>query len=111
MAYREDIGTLRPSRKLSDGRLIADGHLTRSGVFVYLEAGGKQRREYRPPDEVFHNDSLQSFALAPVTDDHPPVMLTADNAKQYAIGMVGESVRKDGDHVAATIVVFDASTI
>lgn len=96
---------------MSDGRLRADGRLTRTGVFVYRDASGHERREYRPPEEVFHEDSLASFSMAPVTDDHPPESVDASNARKYAVGSVGESLRRDGDHVAAALVVYDAATI
>src|SRR5690606_32107950 len=45
--------------------------LTRTGVFVYLDGQGRERREYRPPDEVFNADSLASLKGVPVTDTHP----------------------------------------
>lgn len=111
MAYRIDIGTLRPATKLPDGRLRAEGYLTRAGVFEYANPDGSIRREYRPANEVFHDDSLATFALVPLTDDHPPEMLDAGNARKFAVGSIGENIRRDGDHVAASLVVFDAATI
>lgn len=54
---------------------------------------------------------MRTFALAPVTDDHPPGLLTAHNAKEYTVGMSSEVVRRDGDHVAATLMVFDATAV
>lgn len=111
MATRYDVGTLKPAQKRADGRLIVDAHLTRSGVFTYRNPDGSARREYRPPDEVSRADSLATFALAPVTNDHPPENVTSKNARKYAVGSVGSDVRMDGDHVAATIVVFDQATI
>lgn len=111
MALRYDTGTLRPPVRMPDGRLRADGCLTRTGVFSYRNPDGTVRREYRPPDEVFHADSLASFAMVPVTDDHPPDMLTSTTARKFAVGTVGEGVRKDGDHVAAPLMVFDEDTI
>jgi hypothetical protein len=111
MAYRVDRGTLRSPRRSNDGRLIVDGYLTRSGVFVYMNHDGSPRREYRPPDEVFKADSLSTFAMVPVTDDHPPESVTSANARQYAVGWLGESIKRDGNHVAATMVVFDEETI
>lgn len=111
MALRYDIGTLRSPKRCADGRLRVDGYLTRTGIFEYRNPDGSMRREYRPPEEVFKADSLASFELVPLTDNHPPEMVTAENAKKYAIGAVGEMVRQDGAHVAASIVVFDAATI
>lgn len=111
MAFRYDTVKLGPPRRLDDGRLIVDATLTRTGVFVYRNPDGSERREYRAPDVVFKKDSLESLKLAPVTNGHPPVMVNAENAKTYTIGQVGESVRRDGNHVVATIVVNDAATI
>ncbi len=111
MAFRTDIGSLKKPERLSDGRLRADAHLTRAGVFDYRDASGKIRREYRPEHEVFKTDSLQTFTDAIVTDDHPAVMVTAANARQFAVGQLSGAPRQDGSHVAATLVINDAATI
>jgi len=97
--------------RLPNGFLRVDGYLTRTGIFVYQDAAGKQVRELRLPEEVMHADTLASFALVPVTNDHPPEMLTADNAKQYAVGSVSEAVRPEGDKVRASMMITDAATI
>lgn len=111
MAYRIDRGTLRKAERLPDGRIRVDGHMTRSGVFTYLNPDGTSRREYRPPAEVFHADSLRTFADVPVTDDHPPTMINAKNARQYTVGQLSGAPRQDDDHVAITLVVNDADVI
>ena len=111
MAFRYDTIKLGPPRRLDDGRLIVDATLTRTGIFIYRNPDGSERREYRPPDEVFKKDSLESLKLSPITNTHPPVMLNAENALQYTVGQVGESVRQDGSHVVATIVINDARTV
>jgi hypothetical protein len=111
MAFRLDFGSLRPAKRLGDGRLRVDGLLTRTGVFRYKNSDGTERREYRPAEEVFNKDSLASFEMVPVTDDHPPVSVDANNARKFAVGSVGESVRQDGDFVAAGLVVYDAGTV
>lgn len=107
---RIDLGTLRPPTRRADGTLLVEGALTRTGVFVYRDAQGNERREYRPPDEVFRADALESFHLVPLTNDHPAEMLTASNAKRYTVGAVG-APRRDGAHVVAPISVFDAETV
>jgi hypothetical protein len=112
MAFRRfDAGSLRPPKRMADGRVRLDANITRTGVFEYLNPDGTVRREYRPPDEVFRDDSLETFVAVPFTDDHPDVPVTATNAKAYAVGWLGESVRRDGDHVVATIYVADAAVI
>jgi len=109
---RVDIGgSLRPAQRLDNGMIRVEGHITRSGVFLYRDENGNTIREWRPPEEVFDAESLRSFEQVPVTNDHPPVLVTADNARSYTVGAVGDNVRRDGDHVAATIGVFDAPTI
>ncbi|TXH43611.1 MAG: DUF2213 domain-containing protein [Desulfurellales bacterium] len=97
--------------RLPNGFVRAEGYLTRSGIFVYRDGLGNTVRELRPPEEVFHPDSLASFALVPVTNDHPSEMLTADNAKQYAVGSVSESVVPEGDKVRASLMITDAAAI
>lgn len=111
MAYREDRVSLRPPRRLADGRLRADAWLTRTGVFEYVEPGGKVRREYRPPDEVFHPESLAAYEGLIVTDEHPPEPITLQNAARYRRGQTGEIARRDGDHVAAALYVDDPGLI
>lgn len=111
MATRYDVGTLKPAQKRADGRLIVDAHLTRSGVFTYRNNDGTTRREYRPPEEVFKKDSLETASMMPITNNHPSEPVTSRNARKYAVGSVGEAVRRDGDHVAAPLVVFEDKTI
>ena len=110
MPWRCDLGSLRPAKRLADGRIRCDAYISRSGVFVYVNADGTERREWRPPEEVFHPDALDSFHLVPVTDDHPKERITADNAKKYAVGATGEAVR-DGMHVRTHLTIYDAPTI
>lgn len=111
MAYREDIQPLRAQKRLLDGRLRVDGFLTRSGVFPYIDPNGKLRREYRPPSEVFSKDSLDAYEGLIVTDDHPTEMVTLSNVAKHRRGQVGESVRRDGEHVAGSIYIDDAVLI
>lgn len=111
MAYREDIGTLARAKRLDNGRLIVDATFTRSGVFDYLNPDGTIRSEYRPESEVFAQKSMDSLALVPFTDLHPPVMVTASNAGEYTKGQVGEVIRRDGRHLVGKIAINDAATI
>lgn len=92
------------------GFLRVDAHLTRTGVFVYRNADGTERREYRPPGEVFNADALGSFAMAPLTDEHPPGYLTTQNARHYMRGTVGD-LKRDGDYVRASLLVMDSELV
>jgi hypothetical protein len=107
---RWDRGSFRAVRS-DNGWLRADATLTRTGVFPYRNADGTTRLELRLPDEVGNQDSLASLALVPVTKDHPPEKLDADNTKQYQVGTVGSDVRVDGSLVRATVQVTDAAAV
>lgn len=111
MVYRIDRGNLSKPIKMSNGWLRIDGRITRTGVFTYREPNGKMRRELRLPEEVFKTDAMQSFALVPVTDEHPPGFLDATNTRDYARGSVAGTLRKDGEFIAGEILVTDASLV
>jgi uncharacterized protein len=111
MALRYDRGTLRPPKRLANGSIRVDAYLTRTGVFEYLNPDGSIRREYRDASEVFAEDSLESFEGVTITDDHPSEPVSANNARAVSVGTLQGAPRRDGDHVAATMIVFDAATI
>jgi hypothetical protein len=104
-------GTFRKPEKTSQGFLRADALPTRTGVFVYRKADGSEFRELRLPEEVFHPDSLKSLELAPLTDNHPPEPITAENVAKYAIGSLGENPQPHGKHVKTSIQVMNADAI
>lgn len=111
MAFRVDIGTLQPAKRLPDGSLRVDAYLTRTGVFEYRNPDGSVRREYRDAADVFDEASLDSFELVPVTDDHPSEMVTAETAPHLRKGTVLGRPRRDGDHVLATLHITDPALI
>jgi hypothetical protein len=108
---RIDRGGLAKPTILPNGFLRVDGYLTRAGVFEYRDPSGNVRREYRPDSEVFATESLESYALAPVTDDHPPDMLTALNAREFMRGSVGAATRTPDGRVRGSLLVTDAELI
>ncbi len=108
---RYDRGTLRRPSKTPQGFLRVDGLASRSGVFEYLNDDGSIRRELRLPEDVFAKQALDGFEGAPLTDGHPPVPVTTANVKQYEVGTVTGPARRDGDYVAASIVVKDPKVI
>jgi len=93
--------------------LRVDGQLSRTGIQIYDQGDGTKRREYRPPDEVFDSASLESLRAIPVTDLHPPGLVTPSNRDLFQKGHVGDDVRKadDDHHVAATVWVHDSELI
>lgn len=108
---RIDRGQLRRPERREDGFLSADAFVTRAGVFEYERKDGTIRRELRPPEEVFHEDSLKSLQLVPLTLGHPPERVTSQNAKQYQVGTVGSDARREDGFVRASLMVTDGQAI
>lgn len=110
--YDATTTSLDKAELLPNGFLRAPAFLTRTGVFEYRLDDGSVRRELRLAEEVFHPDALASFALAPITDDHPTEgLVTAQNAKALSVGHIGEGVRQDGERVRALAMITDASVV
>lgn len=90
---RYDASPLRGARVHPAGFLVVDARPTRVGVFRYRQPDGSVRSEYRPPEEVFHVDSLESLRGASVTDLHPRndagnVDVSPDNVSALEVGTV-----------------------
>lgn len=111
MAWRIDRSRYAKPKRLPSGFLVADAVFTRTGVFVYENADGSERRELRLPEEVFAEDSLSTLAMAPVTIEHPREPVTPKNVTQYSKGAVGSDVRPDAKDVRGTIAIHDAEAI
>lgn len=111
MPERFDIGALRGPERMPNGMMRVDANLTRIGVFHYLRADGTTLRELRRPEQVFDPESVQSFRMVPVTNEHPPVEVTADNAREYAVGSVSDSVHRDGDFLRSSLMLFDKKAV
>jgi hypothetical protein len=100
------LATLTP-----EGFLQCSALLTRTGVFDYEDALGNTWGEFRDADEVFAQESLDSFRMVVVTDDHPAGMVNVDNVKDVQVGHVGSDVHRDGDFVRASLTITDANVI
>lgn len=110
--------------KTQEGYLKGRAAVTSIGVFEYRDTMGNTWRELRLPEEVFNSDSLSSITMVPVTMDHPSVLVTSDNIKQFQIGVTGGNpssapmgewnssfVEGDGLYVSVDIVITDADAI
>lgn len=103
------------------GFLHINGVVARTGIQVYSNAEVGDYNEplkmvnvYRPREEVLKEESLSTYANAPITDDHPNTFVTVDNATELIKGSVAsyETYNKDGiDYIKAQIVVTDKDLI
>jgi len=110
---RASIGDLKTTQ---EGHISTVARAVRTGIQEYTgaELGLVDRdivRVYRPPEEVFSQDSLQSFSHATVTINHPPVLVDSENWKEYAAGEVSTAAMKDGEWVALPLMLKDKAAI
>lgn len=109
-----DFMELTRRQMTAEGYLVAAGSLARTGVQDYrahelgLDADGMDPmriiRLHRPPEEVFDAASMTSFENKPITIDHPPAAVTADNWAELAKGEVRD-VARSGDLMTGTLLI------
>lgn len=116
-----DAAKIGGTKKTQEGYLVATSRVARTGVQIYRAdeigdiataagfAGGDAVRVYRAPDQVFHADTLASITRVPVTIDHPPEMVDADNWSEYAVGDVGDAYARDGEWIVVNPMIKDAA--
>jgi len=85
--------------------------IARVGVYQYSDASGKTWMEYVPPETLADENWLDSMSLAPVTLEHPPELVNADNVKRYSVGTTGSDVEFDDGCNEADLVVQDAAAV
>lgn len=116
MTMFNDRATVSGARLTADGYLVADARIARTGVQVYRgdEVGRPDLvtvRLYRPPEEVFSDATMRSFAHRPVTVDHPTEKVDATTWKKVAAGQIGDQVTRDGEFVRVPMTLMDAAAI
>jgi hypothetical protein len=100
-----------PMEVQDSGALKGKAAFTCVGVFRYLAEDGTIRNEFRPPEEVFKKESIDSWELATLTNGHPAEKVTPSNYKQVAVGSLGEEIEHDAYNVYAEITIQDADAI
>ena len=76
------------------GFLEVRAYTARTGVQKYKKKDGTYLREYRPEQEVFTDKNIEALKTSPVTNGHPPEMVTPENSKRYMVGFPTKGVRK-----------------
>lgn len=103
-----------------DGFLVGDAKISRAGniqQYYGLELGLMDDRAsqvfnvYRDPNVVFDENSMLSLAGRPVTRNHPDKPVTAANYKELTVGQIGGTIKRDGEHVVATMAIMDAASV
>lgn len=102
-----------------EGFLRVPGKAARTGIQEYLasELGLKDRapndivRVYRPAEEVFNDESLQSYLGSDVTNNHPSALVDASTYRNTSVGVVTSAGRQDGDFVTVDMIIKDKDAI
>ncbi|MUZ72950.1 DUF2213 domain-containing protein [Agrobacterium vitis] len=101
--HLQDKLTIDGTRRTRDGYLTVNARVAKAdNVQTYLgsEVGRPELdavRVFRPAEEVFSADTMQSFAHRPLTLGHPSSSVTATNWKDVAKGWSDGEVARDGD--------------
>jgi len=106
-----DLSNLK-LQETEEGYLEGFAIATRVGVFSYMRKDGTIQKEYRPPEEVFDQASLDSFKMKPITLHHPQnEFVNAKNAKEYTVGFTGQEIKTDNNYMAPFLTITDEDAI
>lgn len=97
----------------SDGFMRDSPIVARTGIYLYQNPDGSIRREYRPPEEVFAEDSEASFLGKPIVVDHPASgIVNSETVRELAIGTIlSPGYRKDETNIGCDIVIHNIEAI
>lgn len=103
--------------------LCSDVRIARTGAMLYRPdevpevrpaANGQMVVIMRDADVLFAPDAIASFNGKPVTNDHPPALLSETDTRKYQIGVVLNPRRGEGvesEYLMADLLITDAATI
>jgi hypothetical protein len=96
--------------------LVRDNPISREGIFPYsgaqIGAEDKDRiyQVYRPAEELAHPDTLASFQLMPIIDDHTMLGEGATPAEEVGVdGVIGENVKVTDGVMTANLKIFSGA--
>lgn len=96
-----------------EGYLKATAAITKVGVQMYSARDfGVDSDElvgvFRPPETVFHPETMESIKLKPITTLHPETDVDSTNVSRLSVGTVGETVEPiDSERLGAAIQITD----
>lgn len=102
---------LDKAERTPQGFLKIPAFLTRTGVFKYYNADGSITRQLRHPDDVFKQDSIETLAGVPFTNEHPKGLVDPKNLKKTVAGWIGDKIEIDSIYLKGTVTVADATAI
>jgi hypothetical protein len=107
----EHVRHTEPMKETADGFYEGCAAVTCTGVFRYLMTGGRVENRFRPPEEVFNEESMDTLELATLTNGHPASGVSPENFQKVAVGSLGEEIENDAYNVYADITIKEAQAI
>lgn len=107
--FRLDKGSIN-SHFDANGFLHVDGLAAKTGILTYKNPDGSIRRELVNHGTLFNSDSLKSLVGVPVTNNHPPELVTPENYSKYNAGSITSSKRVDNS-LAVELSILNADAI
>lgn len=107
---RFDRGRKIKVRKNDAGAMIVEAYPSRTGIQKYI-VDGKIVNEFRSKEEVFSQESLDSFWGAVVTIFHPDEMVNPSNSKEFSVGTVLSPASPSDDHTKTTLQILREDAI
>jgi len=109
---RFDRAELLSVHKTPEGFLYAEGFIAKPGILTYRKADGSIIRELVPAEELHKADSLGTLGRKPLTYEHPPVNVTADNVAEYGVGDLDSEVSvTEGGYVKVKMAIRRADAV
>lgn len=109
MTIRYDVYPLQAT-KTPEGFIQDSPVIGRVGILEYRNLDGSIRREFRPPEEAFSADSLNTLRGKPVTVKHPGFVSADSVSKAKVIGTVLTEGKQDGDNIRVDLVIHNLDT-
>ena len=117
MNFTDEMPVTGQIKRTDDGAVVIARVARGSNVQEYPGskmgfADRKIVRVYRPDDQVFSRDAINSYARKPITIDHPENGVTPDSWKDLAVGEIDPvGILRDGEFVTVQLVFRDAAAI
>ena len=119
MLIKDKLNIDTKRKYTAEGFLVVPARISRTGLQQYLageiqenaEDPNKKIMVYRPPEEVFSEDSINSFKNKIITNNHPKSLVDATNAKKLGVGHSSNDVTKDGKYLNTELTITDCVAI
>jgi hypothetical protein len=124
MLFLDRASPLGKLERTSQGGYVADAKIARTGTMLYSAKAWRDKgvdvpakfadsdllRAYNPPAVLAA--AADSLRNAPVTNEHPPELITPKNYRKYSAGIVSaDSVTFDGTFLSAKLTLQDEDLI